>query len=222
MTDDETICALATPEGAAKRAIIRTSGPRAFEAAESLGVAALNHGEAVATRVRLVDVEVPADVYAFRGPRSHTGEDVVEYHVPGGPLVSRLLLEAVRAVGLREARPGEFTARAFLNGKISLDRAEAVQATIAAASDVELAAADRLRRGELGRRLEGPTEQVAALLAMAEAAIDFAAEPDVTAMPEAAALRQIEAVRAELAHLLDQSTRRLSEAHSHRRARRPT
>jgi len=153
---------------------------------------------------------VPAEVYAFRGPASHTGEDVAEYHVPGGPLVSRLLLEALRERGLRDARPGEFTARAFVNGKLSLDRAEAVQLAIGAETDAELSAARRLRSGELADALAGPTEELVRLLALSEAAIDFAGEEDVVPLPPDEARRSLTALRSSLDALVATRHRRAS------------
>ncbi|MEM7809363.1 MAG: GTPase [Planctomycetota bacterium] len=202
--------AVATPPGVAERAIVRTSGPRAIAVAEEL-VGPVEPQRVTEARLRLAECDVPSEVYAFAGLRSHTGEDVIEYHVPGGALIAGLLTEQLKTLGLVEAAPGEFTARAFLNGKVSLDQAEAVQATIAAESDAELVAAERLRRGELGRLLEGPSDAIARLLAMAEAAIDFSAEPDVTPMPPDDALRDVAAVRSELTSLVEGSRRRSAD-----------
>src|SRR5918999_1831295 len=83
-------------------------------------------------------------VVRLSGPRSYTGEDVAELHVPGNPLLARMLLDELVRRGARHAEPGEFTARAYFNGRMDLSEAEGVAATIAASSEQELAAARRL------------------------------------------------------------------------------
>ncbi len=206
MTDADTIVALATPAGTAARAIVRTSGPNAFAMATHLG-ATPKAGEFPVVALCLRELEIPARLLAFRGPRSHTGEDVVEYHVPGSGLIVRLLLEALRSAGGRDARPGEFTARAYFNGKLRLDEAEAVQAAVAATNDAELAAAARLREGELARRLAPPMDALAHLLALCEAGIDFVDEPDIVAIDPAEARQRIKGLLEALQALQADSAR---------------
>jgi tRNA modification GTPase len=159
--------------------IVRASGERAFAIARQLG------GEVVPReprRCRLTlanGLAFPAWVWAFAGPHSHTGQAVVELHLPGNPLLARLVLDECVRLGARQAGPGEFTARAYFNGRIDLAEAEAVQATISAGSDRELAAARRLMSGELARRLDPPMNELAEALALVEVGIDFVDE-DVT------------------------------------------
>src|SRR5690606_26740762 len=95
---------------------------------------------------------LPVRLMTFVGPRSYTGEDAAEFLVPGSPvLLERVLARLTSAPGVREAAPGEFSARAYLNEKLTLEQAEGVAALIAAQSDGELAAARELLEGTLGR-----------------------------------------------------------------------
>lgn len=127
-------------------------------------------------RVLVFDSSVPAEVYLFRAPASYTRQDVVEFHVPGSPpLLSELLAQFVRA-GARVAEPGEFTARAFLNGSLDLTRVEGVAAAISARSDAQLRASRHLLAGGLSRRMAQLREELADLLALVEAEIDFVEE----------------------------------------------
>src|SRR5688572_32336634 len=183
MRDQDTIVALATTAGPAARLIIRSSGLRAFQMAAALGAKALQGGTVTRAMLSLAGLETPARCYAFRAPRSHTGENVVEYHLPGNPILGRLLIEDLVARGARQAEPGEFSARAFFNRKIRLDEAEGVAAVISATNDRELAAARKLRAGELARRLEPSLEELADLLAMCELGIDFTEEEVIVLDP---------------------------------------
>jgi tRNA modification GTPase len=177
MQSGDTIVAVSTAAGAGARMIVRVSGPGAHAVARELtGRATLEAGRAVAGRVW---PGVGGWVYAFAGPRSYTGEDLVEFHVPGNPVLGRMLLARVVEAGARQAEPGEFTARAYFNGRMDLTQAEGVAATIGAQSDRELRAARQLLAGELARRLTPVMESVAQALALVEVGIDFTDE-DVT------------------------------------------
>ncbi|HTR99863.1 MAG TPA: tRNA uridine-5-carboxymethylaminomethyl(34) synthesis GTPase MnmE, partial [Bacteroidota bacterium] len=163
---DDTIAALATPPGEGAIAVIRVSGPRALEIADRAfrGKGALSsargftvhHGRIVAAGGEEID-ECLATV--FRSPRSYTGEDVVEVSCHGGLAVTGAVLGALLGAGARQAAPGEFTRRAFLNGKMDLSRAEAVGALIAARSErARRASLAQLRgrlAGEVGELREG-------------------------------------------------------------------
>jgi len=141
----ETIAAIATAPGRGGVAIVRVSGPAAFEVAERL-----TGRRTVPGRIAFCRVTTPVDgtvidesvVLAFRGPRSYTGEDVVEFQCHGGAVTPQRVLEACCAAGVRLARRGEFTERAFLNGRLDLAQAEAVldliDARTARAADVAL------------------------------------------------------------------------------------
>src|SRR5690349_10524975 len=116
MNPADTIAAVSSAVGAAARMIVRVSGPGALRLAADLShnrTDALPGGSEFRTSLHFADLIVPASLYVFRAPRSYTGDDVVEFHLPGNPLLVRMLLDHLHAGGARPAEPGEFTARAF-------------------------------------------------------------------------------------------------------------
>lgn len=137
--------------------------------------------------LRLGDADLPVLVARFIAPDSYTGEESAEIVLPGSPrLVERVVSRLVETPGVRHAEPGEFTARAYLHGRLSLGAAEAVGELIAARGDAQIEAARRLMSGESGARYRGFAEEAATLLALVEAGIDFTDQEDVTAIaPEA-------------------------------------
>lgn len=187
MWTGDTIVAVSSAPPPARRVVVRLSGPQALLAASTV-VRELPASRGVArTHLRLAGrtadaaaecgLQLPAVVAVFRSPSSYTGEDVVELGVPGSSWVVQTLLTRLLACdGVRSAEPGEFTARAFLNGRIDLTAAEGVAATIAAADARQLAAAGQLRSGVLLRTLEPVTDKLADWLARVEAGIDFSDE----------------------------------------------
>lgn len=181
----DTIAAIATAPGRSRRAMLRLSGPAAHGAAKALGVVLPAPIESHRPRCAVVGVrmgasELPALCVVSFASRSFTGEDTVELIVPGQPhLTQRLLRDLIETPGVRHAEPGEFTARAFLNGRMSVDEAEAVGALIGARNAEELAAAHRLRSGEPGREAMRWLEEAATLLALVESGIDFTDQEDV-------------------------------------------
>src|SRR4051812_19709470 len=172
-------------------------------------------GSAFRTPLAFGGLSVPAWVYVFHAPRSYTGEDSVELHVPGNPVLARLLLDELTRAGARQAEPGEFTARAYFNGRLDLIEAEGVAATISAAGEQELTAARALLAGELARRLRGPMDAVAETLALVEVGIDFSDE-DVSFLPAADAAARIGGAAEALARLLAESARFERLAHEPR------
>ena len=128
-------------------------------------------------------LSVPACVLSFHGPRSYTGEDLVEWHLPGNPILARLLIRECLDRGGRLAEPGEFTARAYFNGKLGLNEAEGVAVSIAAASEAELQASRQLLAGELARRLRPTMEMIARTLALVETGIDFSDQDAGSSLP---------------------------------------
>ena len=180
----ETIAAIASAPGAGDRAIVRVSGARAGRVvaavlrAGDLGEQGDVRGRR-AIEVRLpvegdgIAGELPALLLWMPGPRSFTVEDVAEFHVLGHPEVARLVLEAVLRSGARLAEPGEFTRRAFENGRIDLTRAEGVAALVSARSMEERRAAVALLTGGLERRISAIRESLDAARALAEASLDF-------------------------------------------------
>ncbi len=187
MTDRDTIFALSTAPGRSGVAVIRVSGPRSRAGLAALGGPA----DPEARRAVLVELRSPeggetidrALVLAFPKPHSFTGEDVVELHLHGGPAVVRAALEALAGQdGLRPAEPGEFTRRAFDNGKLDLTEVEGLADLIAAETEAQRRQALRQMRGALSALTEDWRYRLLAALAHMEAAIDFPDEdlpPDV-------------------------------------------
>ena len=190
---DDTIAAIATAPGAAGLAVVRVSGPRALAVADALigpgepldraADHTLHHGWArwPGEPQRRID-EVVAGV--FRAPRSYTREDVVELSCHGGPLSARRLLDALLAAGARAARPGEFTLRAFLNGRLDLAQAEAVADLIHAETEAARDLALAQLAGALSRRLAEIEEPVTDAAAEVEARVDFAEDVGGVEVPE--------------------------------------
>jgi len=151
-------------------------------------------------------MSVPAWVYTFVAPRSYTGEELVELHIPGNAILARMLLTRLIELGARQADPGEFTARAFFNGRIDLTEAEGVAATVAAHSEQELRAARQLMAGELARRLRPVLDLLTETLALVEAGIDFT-EEDISFLSEDDARARIAAADEQLERLVGESAR---------------
>ena len=203
----DTIAAISTPFGEGAIAVLRLSGPRAVELA---GAGFRGKREIAAMRPRVqhfgavFDGDVKLDdvlLTVFRGPHSYTGEDVVEIAGHGGVLVSRRILEALLHAGARAAEPGEFTQRAYLNGKMDLTQAEAVMDLISAQTDLALRAATEQLEGRLGERIRRLREAVIELLAHVEAYIDFPDE-DIDPDTGVALLTKLQRMRAEIEALL--------------------
>jgi tRNA modification GTPase len=186
----DTIVALSSAAGPGGRAVVRLSGPRAFACASAVFAAAepitFPRRRLYPGQVRLAGVAapLPADLYAFPAPHTSTGQDIAELHTLGcPPLVERLVAELLRA-GARAARPGEFTLRAFLAGKLDLTRAEAVLGVIEAGSRDELRQALAQLAGGVARPLEALRGDLLDLLADLEAGLDFAEEDLEFVSPE--------------------------------------
>jgi tRNA modification GTPase len=188
---DDTIAAIATPLGEGALAVIRLSGKEAFPIADKVFIPAgkssskisvapthtLQYGHIVQNG-RIVD-EVLAAV--MRAPRTFTREDAVEFTCHGGVLTAKMVLDATLASGARLAEPGEFTKRAFLNGRIDLAQAEAVADLIAARTELAVSAANEQLAGKLSQRINAVRDQMMLTLAHIEAHIDF---PDEDIAPD--------------------------------------
>lgn len=187
---NDTIAAISTPFGEGAVALLRLSGERAIAVADGVFRGKTRLAVAVARAQhfgRIVDEQAAVDdvlATVFRAPGSYTGEDVVEISCHGGILVTRRILELLLAHGARPAEPGEFTQRAFLNGKMDLTQAEAVMDLIRAQTELALRAATEQLEGRLGAKVRELREQLLALLAHVEAFIDF---PDEDIDPDTGA-----------------------------------
>lgn len=179
--EPDTVVGVATgrPDGGV--AIVRVSGPRAFEVAEALVGSLPRERELAVRRLSLPTGTEPALVVSMRGPRSYTGEDVVELHVHAGSRNVGEVVEAVVAGGARAASAGEFTRRAFEGGRLGLDQAEGIAAVIAAQTEGALRQARRLIAGELGRSADALRERVRGLQVEVEANLDFPEDVDAGA-----------------------------------------
>jgi tRNA modification GTPase len=187
---DDTIVAVASAPGAASLGVVRWSGPKAIPLADRLitpvRVANLPGARRVRAEVRVADeLTLPCCVCVFREPKSYTREDLVEVHTVGSPAALELVRAQALAGGALPAEPGEFTARAFLRGRLDLSQAEAVAGVIRAEDDTQLRAARRLLEGALAKPLFAVRDRLAELLALIEAEIDFAEEPIEFISPEA-------------------------------------
>ena len=179
MKQRDTIAAIATAPGAGGVGIVRLSGTHARTIAEATCGLRLRPRHAHYARFAAGDGDTIDDGIAlwFRAPASYTGEDVVELQAHGSPVVLEQLVQRCVELGARRARPGEFSERAFLNGKLDLAQAEAVADLIAAADANAARAARRAVDGEFSRRVDALSADVLAIRVHVEAAIDFADEP---------------------------------------------
>ena len=177
MSARDTIAAIATPPGAGGIGVVRVSGEGASDIARALlgRTPRARHAHFAI----LADADGPIDhglLLFFAAPASYTGEDVLELQLHGSPPVLQRLLRHLHTLGVRPARPGEFTERAFLNDKLDLAQAEAVADLIAAGSDTAARAAQRSLDGEFSRQVDVLTEAVIRTRIWIEAAIDFPEE----------------------------------------------
>jgi tRNA modification GTPase len=203
----DTIAAISSAVGAAARMIVRVSGGRARDIARSLSPdAQVDHASARRETITFARLSLPIQIYAFHAPRSYTGEDLIEFHLPGNPLLARMLLDECLRRGARLAEPGEFTARAYFNGRLDLAAAEGVAATIAAQNEAELQAARQLLAGELARRLRPIMEQLTEALALVETGIDFSDE-DMTFISPDDLRARVATIDAHLADLIGSTAR---------------
>ncbi|MGH7996746.1 MAG: tRNA uridine-5-carboxymethylaminomethyl(34) synthesis GTPase MnmE [Opitutaceae bacterium] len=175
LSASDTIAALGTPAGTAALAVVRITGGDARALVGDIFGREPAPRRAVLAAYRdrsgvLID-EVLVTVFA--GPRSYTGEDMAEISAHGSPYLAQRILEDLHARGCRPADPGEFTRRAFLNGRLDLSQAEAVMDLIHARSEQALAAAHRQLRGSLRREMDGLCADLIGTLARVEAYIDF-------------------------------------------------
>ncbi len=181
-TSDDTICAIATAVGGAV-AIVRISGNDAYSLASSCwkGTVPL---EKLPARVMYLGafsgehgvIDPSCIAVRMPGPHSYTGEDVLEFHCHGGAVCTRAILRELLARGIRHAEPGEFSRRAFMNGKMDLTQAEAVSDMITAGSDAALRLAGQQLSGEMGRRISAVEDALNDILAEVESFLDFPEE----------------------------------------------
>jgi tRNA modification GTPase len=202
----ETIVAISTPPGRGGIGIVRFSGPHALDIAHQLIRRQVEKLEPA--RASLADVVDPetaqkldeAIVTYFARPHSYTGEDLVEIAAHGAPVILEMLVRLALRGGARLARPGEFTERAFLAGRLDLTQAEAVRDLIEAQTLYQARVAAEQMGGALSRRIQPAKQQLVELIALLEAGIDFA-EDDIEVTPDQEIVTRIDTISAELNRL---------------------
>jgi tRNA modification GTPase len=214
---NDTICAIATPLGEGGIGIVRLSGEKAVDVAAGLVVlrSGIPLASAAGHALHHADILDPADstgrapldealVAIMRGPKSYTGEDIVELQCHGGMVILRTVCEMLVRAGARLAEPGEFTKRAFLNGRLDLAQAEAVLDTIRAKTAGSLRIAQEQLRGSLSHEIDAVREALIGLLAQVEAGIDFV-EEDIAFIPTAELTAGLQRAQATIGRLLAHS-----------------
>lgn len=206
----DTIAAIASAPGAAGVGVVRVSGPVVPAIAQTLlgRVAQPRHAHFAAFRDAAGELIDRGLLLHFPAPASYTGEHVLELQGHGSLVLLDLLLRRVCELGARLARPGEFTERAFLNGKLDLAQAEAVADLIAARSQAGARAALQSMEGVFSRKVDVLLQSLITLRVHIEAAIDFP-EEEIDFLADPAIGRQLQAVRSELAELLREAQRGL-------------
>ena len=207
---NDTIAAIATAHGIGSIAIVRLSGPQARPIALSLtGKSDLTPRYATLSPLHspagtLIDEAI---VIYFEGPKSFTGEDIIEFQCHGGMVVAEQMLRAVIESGARLAEPGEFSKRAFLNGRLDLTQAEAIASLIEAKSDDAARILARQMKGELRSYVEGVRDSLLEILAYSEVVIDYAEEDLPEDLVDQIASK-LDAIRNGLARTMESSRRR--------------
>jgi tRNA modification GTPase len=200
---DDTIVAIATPAGRGGIGIVRLAGPEAHAIASSMLRAKRELETGRAVFAELTDPDSASTkidevvVTFFAKPHSYTTDDIVEISAHGSPVVLRHIVEICMAKGARLAEPGEFTMRAFLNGRIDLAQAEAVRDLIEAQTLYQAKIAAQQLEGALSRRLQPIKQELVELVALLEAGIDFA-DDDVAVLPGAQILQHVAEIRTPL------------------------
>ncbi len=176
----DTICALSSTTvvgGMVGKSIIRISGPDAFAVAGKLfhSDEQIRRRGTTAGMIAIADIETDATLYAFTSPQSYTGENLVELHFFAAACVVELVIAELLAFA-RQAGPGEFTLRAYLNGRIDLSQAEAVAEIVAGSNAFQLQAAQKLLAGKLSQTAAQLREEILDVLSLIEAGLDFSTE----------------------------------------------
>jgi tRNA modification GTPase len=178
--NNDTIAAVATPPGAGAISVIRISGSRAIEAVDMIfkkisgsATHTIHHGKIIDNDNRLIDDVL---ISVFLAPNSYTGEDSIEISTHGNPFIAQKIIELLLNNGIRAAEPGEFTKRAFLNGKMDLAQAEAVVEVINSRTDASLRGARNQLDGLLSAKVNELRNMLINISSLIELELDFAEE----------------------------------------------
>lgn len=181
LQNNDPIAAIATPPGVGAIAVIRLSGPGAIAIADAVFSKKIStcqthtahYGKVLNSERKAIDHVL---LLVMKAPRSYTGEDTIEISCHGGSLIAQKILSRLYEAGARPARPGEFSLRAFLNGKIDLAQAEAVQTLIAAKNEQAMQQAERQLEGVLSQTIASFQKELTEVAAILEASVDFPEE----------------------------------------------
>ena len=204
----DTIVAVSSAPGGL-RSIVRLTGPDVYAVCERVFAPYVptESGGIQSGSVTLdADLAVDAHLYLFVAPHSYTGEPLAEIHIEAAPVLVEALVEKLLAQSLRAGGPGEFTARAYLNGKLDLTQAEAVNEIIASSNRFQLDAAERLLHGRLSQAVSAVRGQLLDCLSLIEAGLDFSGE-DIVFIGTPEAVERLERIRHDLEALLAGSIR---------------
>lgn len=200
---NDTIVAVSSPSMGA-RTIIRIAGDKTIEVCErvfSNAVSKDTNGVIAGSVAVDEHLRSCAELYLFRAPHSYTGEDIAEIHIGANSAVVEALMGSLLGRGLRMAGPGEFTARAYLNGKIDLSQAEAVNEIVSSSNTFQLAAAEKLLSGRLSQSAEEIRSAIMDCLSLIEAGLDFSGE-DIEFISGADAIERLGRIKQQLEDLL--------------------
>jgi tRNA modification GTPase len=200
---NDTIVAVSSP-ASDKAVIIRIAGPGAIE--ESIKrfspTPVMRAGLYRGSLAIDDELQIDADLYLFFAPRSYTGQDLAEIHMHANSSVTEAVIARFIEDGLRMAEPGEFTARAFLNGKMDLAQAEAVNEVIVSSNRLQLTAAEKLLGGELTEAVSQVRDRIVECLSLIEAGLDFSGE-DIEFISAEEAAERLEDIKSTLEGLLE-------------------
>jgi tRNA modification GTPase len=199
----DTIAAVSSPTST-DRVIVRISGPQTTEVLNQIftpPIAKLKSG-IVSGEITVDDgLKIDAKLYVFPSPHSYTGDDVAEIHIHTNPKITEALIGRLLKKGVRMAEPGEFTARAYFNGKIDLSQAEAINQIITSSNQYQLAAAEKLLAGRLAQTTAEVSTALLDLLSLIEAGIDFSTE-DIEFIARPDAVKRLDKIKTQLEQLL--------------------
>jgi tRNA modification GTPase len=203
---DDTITAISSPMPG-QRAIVRISGPGTIDKCKQIFSGPIFKARSGILSGRIaVDSELKVDVnlYLFLAPHSYTGDDIAEIHIDTNPAVAEALMSSLLSRGLRMAGPGEFTARAYLNGKMDLSQAEAVNEVVVSSNKFQLAASEKLLAGRLRQTTSRIRAELMDCLSLMEAGLDFSGE-DIEFISQPEAVERLTQIKNELKGLLSGS-----------------
>jgi len=207
---NDTIVAVSSPT-LDQRVIIRITGPDTIAIClqifrTSVDLRSVHGGSILLSGSLAIDngLKIDAQLYLFHAPHSYTGEDVAEIQVYTNSAVTEVLIHNLLETGLQMAGPGEFTARAYLNGKLDLVQAEAVNEIIVSSNEYQLAAAEKLLGGRLGEMTSKLRAELVDLLSLIEAGLDFSGE-DIEFITQDEAIKKLVEIKEQLDQLLSGS-----------------